>query len=67
MLSRCKIRVELQLYAVIVLLLRPVVLKLVEGTEPRKFYAGIYRTPRWKLEYSQIKSVIILAALRRSV
>ena len=35
--------------------LRPYVVDGVEGTEPRKFYAGIHRTLRWKLKYSQIQ------------
>ena len=35
-----------------VTLIRAVVLKLVEGTEPRKFYASFHRTLRWKLKYS---------------
>ena len=47
--------------------LRTVVLKLIEGTEPRKFYSDIHQTLRWKLKYSQIKSFIILTVLRRSV
>ena len=38
------------------LLSAPFVVDRVEGTEPRKFYAGIHRTLRWKLKYSQIKS-----------
>ena len=41
-----------------------VIVKLVEGTELRKFYAGIHQTLCWKLRYSQIKSFIILAVLR---